>query len=219
MFNGDYRLIDISQPVSAATACFPGDVPFSREVTVSFRESQVINLTAFRMSPHVGTHADAPAHIGGDLESGEGMAAALPLAPFLGPCSVVDIAPHASAIEVEHLRGKLGRPLPARVLFRTRASCQPESFFSDYAYISAALAGFLGGNGVKLVGIDTPSVDHTGSKSLEAHRAMLGAGMCWLENLDLSAVTGGDYILIALPLKFSELEASPVRAVLLDGCC
>lgn len=40
--------------------------------------------------------------------------------------------------------------------------------------------------------------------------------MVWLENLDLTAVEEGVYELVALPLKLTELEASPVRAVLLD---
>jgi arylformamidase len=35
-----------------------------------------------------------------------------------------------------------------------------------------------------------------------------------LENLVLSHVEPGDYELIALPLKFENLDASPVRAVL-----
>ncbi len=71
--------------------------------------------------------------------------------------------------------------------------------------------------GVGLVGIDTPSVDHVRSKGLSAHHALLDAGMSWLENLDLTQVEAGEYFLIALPLKLTELEASPVRAVLLTG--
>lgn len=35
-----------------------------------------------------------------------------------------------------------------------------------------------------------------------------------LENLVLDAVPEGDYELIALPLKWTQAEASPVRAVL-----
>jgi arylformamidase len=35
-----------------------------------------------------------------------------------------------------------------------------------------------------------------------------------LENLALAHVEQGDYELIALPLKFENLDASPVRAVL-----
>ncbi len=38
--------------------------------------------------------------------------------------------------------------------------------------------------------------------------------MAILEGLVLDAVPAGDYELIALPLKFATLDASPVRAVL-----
>ena len=65
-----------------------------------------------------------------------------------------------------------------------------------------------------LVGIDTPSVDPETSKTLEAHNACRIANMRILENLVLAHVEPGDYELIALPLKFENLDASPVRAVL-----
>jgi Predicted metal-dependent hydrolase len=65
------------------------------------------------------------------------------------------------------------------------------------------------------VGLDTPSVDHVKAKNLSAHNILDKGGLVWLENLDLTRVTEGLYQLIALPLKFMELEASPVRAVLL----
>ena len=38
--------------------------------------------------------------------------------------------------------------------------------------------------------------------------------MLILENLDFRDVEGGDYELIALPLRLEGVEASPVRAVL-----
>jgi arylformamidase len=69
--------------------------------------------------------------------------------------------------------------------------------------------------GVRMIGIDTPSVDHIESKNLETHHQLLERDMLWLENLDLTQVSEGEYFLVALPLKFMELEASPVRAILL----
>ncbi len=72
----------------------------------------------------------------------------------------------------------------------------------------------LAARGVALVGIDTPSVDPETSKTLDAHMACRKADMRILENLVLSHVEPGDYELIALPLKFENLDASPVRAVL-----
>jgi arylformamidase len=67
---------------------------------------------------------------------------------------------------------------------------------------------------VKLLGIDTPSLDPQDSKTMDAHKRIRAHGMAILEGLVLDAVAPGDYELIALPLKFSTLDASPVRAVL-----
>ena len=46
--------------------------------------------------------------------------------------------------------------------------------------------------------------------------ALLGYGIAVVENLELSGVWDGDYILFAAPLKIDGGEAAPCRAVLLD---
>ncbi len=217
MVPAGYRLVDISQPVDETTACFPGDVPFSRQITVDYAQSGVLNLSAFTMSPHVGTHADAPVHIHGDMAESREMAAQLPLEPFIGPALVVDVSPCHTALQWEHVAEKLAgiTALPPRILFRTRRHLRPEVFETDYAWFSTNLVVQLAERGVTLMGLDTPSVDHVDSKTLETHHAMLMAGMVWLENLDLTHAPEGTAFLIAPPLRFTRLEASPVRAVLL----
>lgn len=214
---GPFRIIDISQPVSSATACFPGDVPFSRSLTLRLEESGAINLSALTMSPHVGTHADAPGHIRGTLADSPALAGALPLEPYLGPAVVVDVSPCRAPISVAQVRALLepfGRPL-GRVLIRTLARVRHDVFEDEYASLTVELVSWLNERGAVLVGLDTPSVDPVRSKDLPAHHALLGHGLAWLENLDLTGVEPGRYFLVALPLKFEELEASPVRAVLL----
>ncbi len=220
-----FEIIDISQPVNSQTACFPGDTPFRHEVMVSYQQSGVMNLTAFHMSPHVGTHADAPVHIGGDITQpglGTESIAQLDLSPFLGPVAVVDVSPCSGPVGWEQVeRQLLAFPVfPPRILFKTCQVVRPTVFEEDYAWLSVALIEALAARGVCLVGLDTPSVDAVDSKTLETHHALLGANMVWLENLDLSQVPIHPdlpelYFLSALPLKLTELEASPVRAVLL----
>lgn len=212
-----YKIIDISQPISSKSACFPGDTPFSKVVTLSMTEGAPVNLTSLTMSPHVGTHADSPVHVEGSMVSPDGMASDLPLAPFLGRCAVVDLAPMTGGITVEMLKEKLPlSPLPSRILFRTTASIRYDVFEDEYAHFTPELVEYAASLGVELIGIDTPSVDHINSKTLEVHHKLLESEMSWLENLDLTEVSEGSYLLIALPLKFAELEASPVRAVLIE---
>jgi arylformamidase len=64
------------------------------------------------------------------------------------------------------------------------------------------------------VGIDTPSVDPADSAALDSHQRLLQHDLRVLENLVLDDVPAGDYELIALPLRWTVAEASPVRAVL-----
>ncbi len=223
------RIIDVSQPIGEKTACFPGDVPFSRKMTVSYEQSHTINLSALTMSPHVGTHADAPVHVRGTMggesakedrqSNGEDeTAATLPLEPFFGPVLVIDLAPHHEAIEFAQIEDVLSQltKVPERIIFKTRQRIRYHVFENAYAYFTVGLVNSLAALGVKLIGIDTPSVDHVQSKSLEVHHALLAKNICWLENLDLTNAHAKEYVLIALPLKFTQLEASPVRAVLLD---
>lgn len=210
------RIIDISQPVSSNTACFPGDTPFSRNVTLTYKDSGIVNLTSLTMSPHVGTHADSPVHIKGDMgDLSDGMASHLPLEPYLGPVRVIDLAPLSQGITAKHFLDKIGDDLPARVLFKTCHQIRYHVWEKAYAYLTVELVDALHSKGVRLTGLDTPSVDHIESKKLETHNQLDGYGMVWLENLDLTKVEAGDYVLVALPIKFTELEASPVRAILL----
>lgn len=213
------KLIDISQPVTSNSACFPGDIPFSKSVTLSFAETQIFNLTALTMSPHVGTHADAPVHIQGAMDEGiEQTAGMMDLSGFIGPTLVVDLAVTRCAISLQDgLADKLkeARSKADKVLFRTLDTISYDKFENEYAHIGTDLAELLGSLAFKLVGLDTPSVDHINSKTLECHHILEKHKLVWLENLDLTKVEEGFYQLIALPLKFLELEASPVRAVLL----
>lgn len=210
-------IIDISQPVHRKTACFPGDKPFSFDMTVTFEQSSVINLSAFSMSPHVGTHVDAPGHIKGSMSDSFNMVGQMELNPFVGEALVIDISPFTGPIEWSHISHLLPQDSKGieRLLIKTQKKIRYEVFESDYAYLSRELATILAERGLRLFGLDAPSLDDQKSKTLDAHHALDLGGLVWLENLDLSEVDAGTYFLVALPIKFMELEASPVRAVLL----
>jgi arylformamidase len=74
----------------------------------------------------------------------------------------------------------------------------------------------LVGRGMRLLGVDAPSVDPKDSKTLPVHNMLFSGNAYILENLDLRRVPTGAYELIALPLKLMALDAAPVRAVLRD---
>jgi arylformamidase len=86
----------------------------------------------------------------------------------------------------------------------------PEMFTA----VSAEAITWLAGAGVRLIGVDAPSLDPETSKTMDAHHAVFAADMRILEGLVLDDAPPGDYELIALPLKLEGLDSSPVRAVL-----
>ena len=67
---------------------------------------------------------------------------------------------------------------------------------------------------MRLVGVDTPSVDPADSKELPAHHRFLANDIAIIEGLVLADVPAGVYELIALPLNLAGFDASPVRAIL-----
>ncbi len=202
------RLWDISPLVSAEAPIFPGDEPYRLNWTATLSPSCPVNLSAITMSPHVGAHADAPLH----YAAGAASSAEVDLDPYLGPCRVIHAIDCGPLIQIEHLRHAAAN-LPARVLVRCceRADTVWNPDFSAYAPDTVA---WLASRGVKLIGLDTPSVDPSSSKSLDSHQQLLRLDLRVLENLVLDEVAEGDYELIALPLKLAGACASPVRAVL-----
>ena len=104
--------------------------------------------------------------------------------------------------------------IPARVLFRSYSQAPQERWDENFCSVSHAAIDLLAQYGVKLVGIDTPSLDPQESKTMDAHHAIRRNGMAILEGIVLDAIAEGDYELIALPLKLAGMDASPVRAVL-----
>jgi arylformamidase len=199
---------DITPAVTAALAVWPGDTPPSREVLADMKRGDNITLSTLRATVHLGAHADAPSHYGRDAASIE----ARPLDLYLGPCRVVRIAAARgariapSAVPAD-VRGE-------RVLIATGTYPDPERFNADFAALAPETVDLLHERGARLVGIDTPSVDLFSARELVAHARFLAHDMAILEGLVLAHVPEGAYELIALPLKLTGYDASPVRAVL-----
>jgi arylformamidase len=201
-------LYDITPPVTPALAVWPGDTPASREVLREIALGDNLTLSTLRATVHLGAHADAPSHYASGVSSIESR----PLEPYLGPCRVIRVnVARGARIPADAVTG----PAEAeRILFATGTFPDPEAFNEDFAALSPALVDRLHEQGVRLVGLDTPSVDLFGSKELPSHQACLRHDMAILEGLMLDEVPEGLYELIALPLRLVGFDASPVRAIL-----
>lgn len=202
-------LRDISILTSCATPEWPGDTRFSCGWTARLDHGASVNVSAISTSPHVGTHADAPLHVRDGAPASEW----LPIDAFVGPVVVLSVTGAARDIGVAEIALRV--PAGAtRLLLRTGSSIADGYFPSDWPALHPSAARALTARGIRLVGVDAPSVDRRESQSLAVHHALFGAGAVVLENLDLREVDDGDYNLVALPMRWAGLDAAPVRALL-----
>ena len=203
------KLWDISPTIGPGFPVFPGDTPFDARWTARIGPNCPVNVSAFTTTPHVGSHTDAPLH----YDDAGAAIADVALETYLGPCRVIhafDAGTHVTPTQVlAHLDAT-----PPRVLLRTYRKAPVDRWDPDFTAVAAATIDLLHAHGVRLVGIDTPSLDPEQSKTLDAHQRVRAHGMAILEGIVLDDVAAGDYELIALPLKIRGGDASPVRAVL-----
>jgi arylformamidase len=201
-------ILDISPRVSPRLAVWPGDTPLSREVLLDRQAGASVTLSTLRATVHLGAHADAPSHYGTGASSIE----ARDVARYIGPCQVVRVATRPrTRVSLDDL----GTDIRAeRVLIATGTWPDPERFTEDFAALDPGLVDGLHERGVRLVGIDTPSVDLFDDAALLSHQRVLAHDMAILEGLVLAHVPPGDYELIAPPLALEGFDASPVRALL-----
>ncbi len=212
-------IIDISPVISERTAVFTGDTSFSRRVVMDLIRGDNITLSDITTTVHIGAHVDAPNHYTRD---GVGIGDRS-LDFYFGPCQVIRVSFEtrvAQARSNEDLRIRLSdfadvKIEAPRILFATETFADPNKWRDDFASLSPEVIEMLHARGVRLVGIDTPSIDPSDSKALESHQTIAKYDMAILEGIVLAGVAPGLYTLIALPLRLQDVDASPVRAVLI----
>ena len=211
------KLWDISRTLSNDLAEWPGDEPCRFRLTREKTKGASVNLGAISMSLHNGTHADARFHFDADGESIEKAS----LQTYLGRATVVDLwqafldSKEKHLITIEDLRPSAEAiAATSRILVKTGRWTDSTVFPKQIPVIAADVPAWLQKNGVKLLGLDLPSVDEIDSKSLQNHHALAHAGIAIIESLDLSSVASGIYHLAALPLKIAGGDGAPMRAIL-----
>lgn len=202
------KWIDISQPLQNGIAEWLGDTPFSYEVAFKKVDTGSVNIGKMTTSMHMGTHIDAPFHF-----DDNGMKVLdLPIDLYIGRARVIDVTEHESIGRAELENIEFGGA--KRILLKTGRRSSFTVFPEVFTYLRADIGALLKERGVRLIGVDTPSVDPETSKLLDAHHSLNNNGVMILENIVLDNVEPGDYQLIALPLPLADADGSPVRAVL-----
>ena len=206
------RLRDISVTLAIGTPEWPGDTPYSCGWTASIADGSAVNLSSITTSPHVGTHADAPVHV----RDGWPGAHELPLEAFYGPAVVIDVSNATGELSFADIEPAIAPYRLERLLLKTGHGIAGGVFPDEWATLSESCARTLLGLGLRLLGVDAPSVDARDSKSLAVHKMLFSGNAFILENLDLRRITAGQYELMAFPMKVMALDAAPVRAVLIE---
>ncbi|MFJ7935288.1 arylformamidase [Sporosarcina sp. NPDC096371] len=199
--------IDISQPLQNEIAEWPGDTPFTYEVAFAKKDTGSVNIGKMTTSTHMGTHIDAPFH----FDDNGKRVLDLPIDLYIGRARVIDVTGVDSVGRAELEGIDFGGA--ERILLKTGSRPDANVFPEAFTVLRADIGLLLKERGVRLIGIDTPSVDPEDSKLMEAHHALNDNGVMILENIVLGAVEPGDYELIALPLPLKDSDGSPVRAV------
>ncbi|WSJ90937.1 cyclase family protein [Streptomyces sp. NBC_01304] len=170
--------------------------------------------------PHNGSHVESGYHFFADREKID----EVPLETFVGRTCVADLSWKGDLDPVtgedldKALRGSW-RP-GDRLLIRTdhpKRHLGRADYWDKPPYLTLSAADWIVLSGAVLVGLDCIT-ERPDDRSGQVHRRLLGAGIPILENIqNLDQVTGPVVQLMALPIKVSDVEAAPVRAVVFDG--
>ena len=202
------QIYDITHPIHAGLAVWPGDTLYSYAPLMQIRHGDSVNLGTITASVHTGSHADAPYHFS---DKGATMEA-VDLSAYLGPALVADVR-GKSVITCADL-ATLDFANAPRLLLRTGGWTDTAQFPASIPVVAPDVPDFLASRGIRLFGVDVPSVDLLDSKTLPNHHQFGASGIAILESLRLADVPEGVYELIALPLPLVGSDGSPVRALL-----
>ncbi len=196
---------EISYPIRANLANYPGDTPFSSS-SQYFSDNQIM-LSEFTSGLHYATHSDAPCHF---IKNGKSIEK-MPLEHYIGKCQVINVnfTDHEPRLITPQALSTI--VVAPRVLFASNTFDYYQPYHDNYAVLSHELVEFLIERGCRLVGIDTPSIDDTNSVNFVNHRKLLAAEIAVIEGLNLRNIDSGIYEMLAIPLALEGLEASPLR--------
>jgi len=204
------KLIDVSVPLDANLASYPGNTPFSLEAIKRIARGDSSNVSSIHMSAHCGTHVDAPRHFydkGGDADG-------LALDMLIGRTRVIEVSSRTGIAAEDLAASDLNEDI--LLLIKTSNSRlwgNPE-FHTDYVGVTESGAKHLVEHGIKVVGVDYLSVEKFRFPGATAHHILLGAGTIVIEGLNLRDVEPGVYDMYCLPLRVVDSDGAPARVVL-----
>lgn len=207
-------IIDITLPLRESIAVYEGDPPFrvSQVLRVTEGDPDSFNTSLLCFGTHTGTHVDSPRHFDDAREGVD----AIDLEVLCGPARVVDLRGMGRRIDEAVLSSCDLRGVE-RLLLRTDSEGWADRPFDrDYVHLTAGAASWVRTQGIRLLGIDSPSVEGFDSPGMPVHHTLLtrSPAVVVVEGLHLESVDAGDYELTCLPIKLAGGDGGPARAIL-----
>ncbi|HEY3414600.1 MAG TPA: cyclase family protein [Armatimonadota bacterium] len=200
--------IDVTRPLYPGMPVWPGDPAVSERAISRIADGDGCNVTQWTFGSHTGTHVDPPLH----FIAGGAPVPAMDLNALCGPCRVLDFAERADHVSERDLASCKG---VERILLKTRNSFRdPGVFHADFIALSESAAEWAVGSGVRLIGIDAPSIEPFGAGNHPVHHRILGAGIVVIEGLALAQLPAGDYEMVCAPLPWRDGDGSPCRTLI-----
>ena len=196
---------DLTHAFTSHMPVFPGD-PSPELVQTATVAKDGFSHFDIKTGMHVGTHMDAPAH----MVMGGKMLDEYPAEKFFGRGIIIDARGKTSAgaellLTVEIKPGDI-----VLVCFGWSTEFNKDEYYLNYPEITSAFAEKLGGLGVSIIGLDTPSPDRA---PYSIHKILFKQDILIIENLtNLESLIGKNFEVTALPIKFVA-DSAPCRVV------
>jgi kynurenine formamidase len=223
------RLVDLSRDIFHREPGNAGAVPVQVWPWRTHEETKPLYETEYSFAnrlltfvDHTSTHVDAPLHF--DARPGAPDISEVPLERFYGPALCVDVRDTARPgwIDADDIVAGLAKdgltikPNDIVLLFTDhyrRTYPRPE-YFSDYPGLTPEAAIWLGEQGVRNFGVESPNAGHPSDREFAVHLICRNAGMIHMEALaNLDQVAGKRFTFAGFPLKVRNGTGSPIRAV------
>ncbi len=194
------NFIDLTHEIKNGIAEYPDDP----KTEISFFKKPTIDdslaLLEYKTGMHTGTHIDAPFHY---ILNGKKVTD-IPLNDLCGRATVIKSNSKEISLPHNHLE---------EIVIIITGECNnfgSYDYFHNNPYLTNESAETLIKNNVKIVALDTCSVDKNGENKI--HKKLLENNVCIVENLtNTDQLNRKEYYAFFIPLNI-DCEASPIRA-------
>ncbi len=206
-------LIDLTHDLISGDLVLDGEQKPQLE-QISTIPSKGYAVTFISIHSHTGTHIDAPAHM---LENAKSLTS-FPVSKFYGKGLMIPCQKFAhQEIPLEYLKQFENRIAEVEFIILHTGWDQkwntPE-YFKNFPVLSEEAASWLSRFGLKGIGIDAISIDHIDSQTMTIHKILLSKEVLIIENLTkLETLKDRSFNFQCMPIKFKDIDGSPVRAV------